>query len=131
MTTIGVLGATAVLGQPEASPATGGSHLFRTYCAACHGTSARGDGPLADSFRRRPADLTTIAKRAGGVFPAAQVFRIIDGRQRVPGHGGPDMPVWGDAFKRSVLVADEASVKRRIEQLVSFLETIQERTANE
>jgi len=26
---------------------------------------------------------------------------IIDGRHPVPGHGGPDMPVWGDAFKRA------------------------------
>ena len=30
-----------------------GGYLFRTYCGACHGASARGDGPLADSMRRR------------------------------------------------------------------------------
>jgi hypothetical protein len=33
----------------------------------------------------------------------------------------------GDTFKRSMLGADEASVKLRIEQLVRYLETIQGR----
>ena len=75
-----------------------GSATFRTYCASCHGTSARGDGPLADSMRRRPPNLTEILTRNKGVFPKEKVYRIIDGRERVPGHGGPDMPVWGDAL---------------------------------
>ena len=102
-----------------------GADLFRTYCAACHGTSARGDGPLADSMRRRPANLTEIAKRHGGSFPADLVFRTIDGRQPVRGHGGPDMPVWGDAFMRSAEIRDEAAVRARIESLVNYLESIQ------
>jgi mono/diheme cytochrome c family protein len=128
---VAVLGATAAHAQSPATGAEGGSSLFRTYCAACHGTSARGDGPLADSMRRRPADLTTIAKREGGAFPADKVFRIIDGRQKVAGHGGPDMPVWGDVFNRTAGTPDEASVKLRIEQLVRYLESIQERGTRE
>src|SRR5947209_6201754 len=80
---------------------TSGDALFKTYCGSCHGKSAKGDGPLADALRFRPADLTLIAKRNGGKFDADKVYRTIDGRDLVKGHGGTDMPVWGDAFKRS------------------------------
>jgi hypothetical protein len=108
--------------------AINGAELFRTYCAACHGPSARGDGPLADSMRRWPPNLTGILKREGGVFPKEKVFRIIDGRQRVPDHGGPDMPVWGDAFRRSIEGGDEASVTKRIQAIVTYLESTQVRS---
>lgn len=120
-----------VAGRAEAQPASAatGDYLFRTYCAACHGTSARGDGPLADSMRRRPSDLTEIAKRNKGVFPADEVRRMVDGRQPVKGHGGPDMPVWGDVFARSVDGGDPAIVEARIKALVAYLESIQARTA--
>jgi mono/diheme cytochrome c family protein len=104
-----------------------GAYLFKTYCASCHGTAALGNGPLADSMRRRPANLTEIAKRNKGVFSKDLVFRIIDGRSPVRGHGGPDMPVWGDAFMRTSDTADEASVRHRIQSLVEYLETIQAR----
>jgi mono/diheme cytochrome c family protein len=108
-----------------------GGYFFKTYCAACHGTSARGDGPLADSMRRRPANLTEISKRNKGSFPKDVVFKVIDGRTKVPGHGGPDMPVWGDAFMRSGEASDEASVKHRIQALVDYLETLQARDTGE
>jgi len=105
----------------------GGQHLFRTYCASCHGTSARGDGPLAASMRRQPANLTEIAKRNGGVYPSEMVDRVIDGRQQVRGHGGPDMPVWGDAFLRTTDGGSEATVRLKIQALVAYLDSIQAR----
>ena len=111
--------------QAAAKHAASGAYLFKTYCASCHGTSARGDGPLAGSMRRRPPNLTEIARRNGGMYPTELVYRTIDGRQPIRGHGGPDMPVWGDAFLRSADSADEASVRARIQALVDFLETIQ------
>jgi mono/diheme cytochrome c family protein len=107
-----------------------GAYLFRTYCASCHGTSARGDGPLADSMRRRPADLTAIAQRNKGVFPTEQVFQIIDGRTPVKGHGGADMPVWGDVFSKSSESGGPEAVKRQIEGLVRYLEGLQTKTGN-
>ena len=110
---------------------TPGGEVFRTYCATCHGTSARGDGPLAASMKRKPANLTEIAKRNGGEFPSDVVFRTIDGRQPVRGHGGPDMPVWGDAFERSREAGDQARVKSVIQSLVDYLESIQLRPAHE
>ena len=104
---------------------TSGDALFKTYCGSCHGKSAKGDGPLADSLRFRPPDLTLIAKRNGGKFDTDKVFRIIDGREGVKGHGGTDMPVWGDAFKRSGEGYSEKAVKARIEAIVDFLKSIQ------
>src|SRR5262245_6643009 len=73
---------------PPMQPAYSGSELFKTYCAACHGTSAHGDGPLAANMKKPPPDLTQFAARNGGAFPAALVAQIIDGRQPVKGHGG-------------------------------------------
>lgn len=108
---------------------TSGAFLFRTYCASCHGPSAQGDGPLAGSMRRKPPNLTEIAKRNQGTYPKDLVYRVIDGREKVRGHGGPDMPVWGDAFLRSVEGGGEESVSRRIQALVEYLEMIQARDA--
>ncbi len=106
-----------------------GSELFRTYCATCHGTSARGDGPLASSMTRKPADLTEIARRNGGLFPTELVYRTIDGKKPVRGHGGADMPVWGDAFARSRDGGGEDQVRKMIQSLVDFLDSIQARPA--
>jgi len=127
------IGAPVAWGQelpsPPVQPSYSGSDLFKTYCAACHGTSAHGDGPLAANMKKPPPDLTQFAARNGGVFPSALVARIIDGRQPVKGHGGPDMPVWGDAFKASRVDSSEEAVQARIKALVEHLERIQERPA--
>lgn len=107
-----------------------GSSLYAAYCATCHGSSARGDGPLAEVLKRRPPDLTEIAKRNNGVFPRDLMVKVVDGRQPVRGHGGPDMPVWGDAFKRAIDVGGEEAIKVRIEAIVDYLEMIQKRLVN-
>src|SRR5262245_42481647 len=86
-----------------------GSALFSTYCSSCHGANATGDGPLASVLKKHPPDLTQIAKRNGGKFPDDKVFRTIDGRDPVRAHGS-DMPVWGDAFTRSIEGGDPRSI---------------------
>jgi mono/diheme cytochrome c family protein len=102
-----------------------GSDMYRNYCAACHGPSARGDGPLADRLKKRPPDLTLFARNNGGVYPADTVRRIIDGRKPLPGHGGGDMPIWGDAFKFAQGGGGELAVRERIDAIVGHLETLQ------
>ena len=104
-----------------------GRTVFKTYCASCHGESGRGTGAVAVFLRRPPADLTQIAKRNKGVFPADRVYQQIDGRQVVKAHGDSQMPVWGDAFSKTTTGADEASIKAKIQALVKHLESIQER----
>ena len=106
----------------------GGRHLFATYCASCHGITGRGNGPAAEELRRRPADLTQFAKRNGGVFNGARIHSIVDGRA-VKAHGTMEMPVWGDAFKWREGLPEDA-IKARIEALVRYLETIQERPSH-
>ena len=102
-----------------------GASIFGTYCATCHGTSAKGDGPLASSLTRKPADLTQIAKQNGGTFPSERVAQTIDGRTPVKGHGGGEMPIWGDAFAKST--ADSTAPELKIRRLVAYLEGIQQK----
>ena len=124
--------ATAPASAQVPAPATvdqEGRALFTTYCASCHGVSARGDGPIPSSLRVRPADLTQFAAKNGGVFPAAKTGRIIDGRG-VGAHGNPDMPVWGRVFRSSQGAVDaNAQAKARVAAIVRFLESIQERSS--
>jgi len=124
----GVSTAPAVSSQETVETFVGGTDggaLFKTYCAVCHGKTAKGDGPLADDLRFRPPNLTLLAKRNKGTFDADQVRRFVDGREPVKGHGGPDMPVWGDAFKRSREGFSEKAVKARIDAIVDHLESVQ------
>jgi len=100
---------------------------FRSFCASCPGPLAKGDGVLAGSFKKRPPDLTQLAKRNDGTFPVEQVFKTIDGREPVKGHGGKDMPVWGEVFAQSRDSQGPDGVKARIESLVRYLEKIQEK----
>ena len=116
------------------APSTGvndpGSRLFRTYCASCHGITARGNGPLAESLlRHTPPDLTTYAARNGGVFPTERLRRIIDGRD-VPTHGDRDMPVWGDAFKALPGGSSDEAIAARIAAILRYLEGIQVRSGD-
>ena len=130
-TTLALLLTATVLANAAQQPATAtsdGHAAFVTYCASCHGTSGRGDGPVADDFRHRPADLTQVAKRNGGVFNASKVHAIVDGRA-VKAHGTTEMPVWGDAFKWKQGLPEEA-IRARIEALVRYLESIQERAGH-
>ena len=81
---------------PLVIPSMSGGNLFGFYCASCHGREGKGDGPVASALTRRPADLTTIAKRNGGRFPANRVERFVTGnREPAPAHGSAEMPVWG------------------------------------
>ena len=75
-----------------------GAILYARHCASCHGTTGKGDGPMAASLVTPPADLTTLQRRNGGTWDAALVMRTIDGRRDVAAHGPREMPVWGAVF---------------------------------
>lgn len=104
-----------------------GQGLFKEYCASCHGVDGHGNGPVAASLKGKVPDLTRIAARHGGKFPADQVRTMIDGRTIVPPHGSRDMPVWGWAFK--VPGANDPQTEYRVQGLigllVEYLSTIQ------
>lgn len=72
-----------------------GAMLYSEFCAACHGMSLRGDGPMVSALTVRPADLTALSEN--GIFPMFEVVRHIDGRDPLLAHGG-DMPIFGPWF---------------------------------
>src|SRR6476620_2188049 len=51
----------------------------------------KGDGTLSKSLRKKPADLTQLAKKNNGQFPADTVAKFIDGRTRDEAHLKTDM----------------------------------------
>jgi mono/diheme cytochrome c family protein len=110
------------------TPGDAGERLYRTYCATCHGPSGRGDGPMADQLRTAPADLTGFAARNGGVFPNERLRTIIDGRG-IRAHGIDEMPVWGDAFRSAPEGLSARDALARIDAIVSYLQSIQQRRA--
>jgi len=116
------------LQEPAAGEDDLGARLFKTHCATCHGLNGRGDGPLAGHLRRLPPDLTRFSARNSDVFPSERLRRIIDGRD-VPSHGDREMPVWGDVFKDSGDSATADSAKARIEAIVKYLQSLQQRAA--
>jgi mono/diheme cytochrome c family protein len=106
--------------------ALSGRALYTRFCAACHGAEARGDGPVAPFFKLSPPDLTRLAKRRGGEFPAEQVGRIIDGRDVKAPHGAREMPVWGMEFYFADPAQSDAGVQRLVQRLVEYLKSIQQ-----
>jgi mono/diheme cytochrome c family protein len=123
LTVMTALGTVTAAGQAPPAAALSGSDLFYNNCASCHGIDGKGTGPLGLVLTIRPADLTLIAKNTGGTFPAAKIYQLIDGRNpAVRGHGGPNMPVWGEVFAAK---GNAGSVKDRINALVKYIETLQ------
>jgi mono/diheme cytochrome c family protein len=102
-----------------------GPDLYRMYCATCHGRDGKGGGPAAAALKTPPPDLTVLARRRNGVFPAFEAETIIRGSKALTAHGSGDMPVWGPIFY--ALDPSDARVKARIASLVSYLSSIQQR----
>jgi mono/diheme cytochrome c family protein len=101
-----------------------GGDLYRAYCAVCHGSDAKGDGPMSKSLKTAPPDLTRIAARNAGSFPLARVRRIISGTEVLSaGHGTREMPVWGSIFSRVDADRDLGGV--RIDNLARYLQSLQ------
>jgi mono/diheme cytochrome c family protein len=116
----------------EAEVVASGKHEFRQHCALCHGVDGKGDSVMVNLnlLADNPPDLTQLGKRHSGAFPFWQVYRIIDGREPVKGHGTPNMPIWGDLFamqEEEGGLASETKTTGRILNLVHYLQSLQEK----
>jgi mono/diheme cytochrome c family protein len=100
-----------------------GPDLYRAYCASCHGTDAKGNGPVSPVLIAKAPDLTTIAKRNGGVFPSQRVRKIIAGDEIIVSHGTREMPVWGPIFHQVEEDRDYGEV--RLQKLTDYLRSLQ------
>ena len=128
-----VLAAAALLwtlpGVASAQGEPGGKARFEQYCSSCHGTDAKGDGPLVPLLTKKPADLTQFAKKNGGKFPGIKVMRDIDGRDTVRAHGTSDMPVWGVNFKAAGARSShtgESATRGMAQEIVQYIQSIQQ-----
>lgn len=115
--------------SPTADQLAAGKADFMKHCAPCHSASGKGNGPEVNVIPGiKPADLTKIAMKNGGVFPFQGVEDTIDGRKKVPSHERFDMPFWGVNFQqegKEFTRESEAKSKARIEAIVYYIETIQ------
>lgn len=106
-----------------------GQKAYMAHCASCHGTTGVGDGPVADTLKNKPANLTLLAQQEkDGTFPTQRVMDIVQGNKdydkNFRTHGPAEMPVWGNVFydesgQRSSIA------KTRIRNLVDYIKSIQ------
>ncbi|HLK31829.1 MAG TPA: cytochrome c [Terriglobales bacterium] len=108
---------------PYTSPASG-KEMYTNHCAACHGADAKGNGPAATALKTAPADLTQLAKKNDGKFPANHVYASITGDLNVPAHGTPDMPMWGNVY-RAMSKGHQSEVHQRISNLTEYIRSLQ------
>jgi hypothetical protein len=93
-----LLGQTSGAQQEEVTEA--GKLSYRHYRAICHGLDGKGTGDMATVFTVHPADLMQLSAKNEGIFPFWRVYRAINGRKEIWGHGPRDMPIWGTVFKQ-------------------------------
>lgn len=107
-----------------------GKREFDNNRAVCHGKTGKGDGPYADLLKKGLPDLTTMARRNGGVFPLARAYEVIEGAGA--GHGTREMPLWGQDY--SVKAAEyymdvpydpQAYVRVRILAVAEYMNRLQ------
>jgi mono/diheme cytochrome c family protein len=101
-----------------------GKDLFVQHCAACHGLDGKGEGPMAATLKKPPANLTLLTKQNGGSFPRAEVLKFVDGERPIPSHGSRQMPIWGEVFRREKSATE---ARMRIFALASYVESLQEK----
>ena len=119
-----LVGATAGVSVLAQRQPYSGNGDYQAYCSSCHGPEGKGDGVIAKSLKKRPSDLTQLAKRHNGVFPADDVFKAVDGRKG-SAHADTDMPAWADVFAKSSESAGAEKAASRIDVLVNYLQTLQ------
>ncbi|GGE04731.1 Cytochrome c [Gemmobacter megaterium] len=95
-------------GLPQRDPEANGARLYADYCAACHGSGGKGDGPAAEGLRPAPADLTQLTAQAGGSFPKVKVMAKVYGYHQGKGGGGGAMPEFGPLLEGPVVLVETA-----------------------
>jgi mono/diheme cytochrome c family protein len=108
------------------TPPSSGKEMYVAYCASCHGTAGKGDGPAAPAMKVPPSDLTRLAAINGGKFPESHVVQTINGDAAAPGHGSKDMPVWGPVFRAMGSTSDGVA-QLRVRNLTQYIASLQQK----
>lgn len=130
-------------GAAQAEDIDIGKSEFQSSCASCHGTDARGKGPVSGQLKVAPPDLTMLAKNNNGVFPTNAVYETINGSKTVPTHGTREMPIWGERFNPIINLphavdpyywrmagperSPEVVVRTRILSVIDYLNRVQQK----
>jgi mono/diheme cytochrome c family protein len=126
-----VMASWLVAGAAQAQDITGQTE-FREHCAACHGLTGLGDGPIGPLLKTPAPNLALISQRNGGKFPFEKIYDIIEGSSVIAAHGTRDMPLWGDHYRSNPkpVTPDQAEMaamvaRDRILSLVYYIGTLQ------
>jgi mono/diheme cytochrome c family protein len=106
--------------------AASGEEMYKSYCAVCHGTDAKGNGPAAEALKVPPTDLTVLAQKNGGKYPGMKVAAVVRGEETLAAHGTKEMPIWGHLFW-SMSGGHEAEVQQRVANLNKYIESLQKK----
>lgn len=111
----------------QAGEPSGGQAFYIQYCASCHGTDGRGDGPVSPFLKVKPTNLTLLRKNNKGIFPMPRVMTSIDGSRMVRAHGDREMPVWGEVFRKEVEGAkyEGTTTLLKIKIIAEYIATLQ------
>jgi mono/diheme cytochrome c family protein len=96
---------------PSDSASVGrGQALYEINCAICHGATGKGDGPLAESLARKPADLSAMN---AAQLSEGEIFMVLTNGVRIgPGRKG-GMP----ALRENLSIADRWDVVNYVRSL--------------
>ena len=103
-----------------------GQQMYMAYCASCHRTDAKGDGPAAPALKQIPTNLTLLAVKNRGAFPDSHVAQVIKGDLMTPAHGSKEMPVWGPVFM-SLDRNGESILQLRVHNLSAYIASLQQK----
>ena len=124
-----VLTAAALIACTPPTPTPSGASDFADLCAPCHGTTGKGDGPMAADLVKKPADLTGLTARNGGTFPMERVMNKIWGYSR--GAAVPSMmPKFAPLLESDTVLVDlgdgvQTPTPQRLIDLADYLTTLQ------
>lgn len=125
---LGLLCGVAACTPQEMPTADDGAAFFAANCTACHGTTGRGNGPLAADLNPQPTDLTMLTRTNGGSFPRARALSYIYGDPE-QGHLARVMPQFGGAMADDLVPVEVDGVMtptpRVLAALLAYLESTQ------
>lgn len=101
-----------------------GQRMYAAYCAVCHGSVGKGDGPAAGALKAPPPDLTVLLTKNGGHYPYDHVRCMIESDHCVPTSAPREMPVWGEIFWR-MSEGHSSEVQLRLSNLNRYIESLQ------
>jgi len=104
--------------------ASSGKQMYASYCAPCHGTDGRGQGPVASALKTPPPDLTLLSRTNHGKFPDTHIVSVLQNGAEISSHGTAEMPVWGPILGKMNQTSPQDRLLR-ISNLSRYLESIQ------